>query len=85
MKITINFCPIGTLSYYRSYYDSDEGAIYFEVKLYSKIKNNLPHINKFVICKKHYYDVEYVGKTAGDAHLFKVIDYYNRWFERNMN
>ena len=84
MKLTINFCSDYTSSYYCSYYDTKEGILYFEVKLSSKIKGDLSHVKKIIISKKHHYDVEYVGETVDGAHVFKMIDYYNRWFERNM-
>ena len=80
MKLAINFCSDYTASYYCSYYDTKEGVLYFEVKLGPKIKGDLLHVKKIIVSKKHHY----VGKTVDGAHVFKVIDYYNRWFERNM-
>lgn len=71
-------------SYYCSYYDTDEDALYFEVKLSPIIKVDLHSVNRICMNHKHYYDVEYIGKTVNDSHLFKVTNYYNRWFERNM-
>lgn len=72
------------VSYYCSYYDSDADALYFEVKLSSKTKVDLHSVNRICMNHKHYYDVENIGKTVNDSHLFKVINYYNCWFERDM-